>query len=318
MSYRRRYSSRVPDQKTSRFASFQTSKPQRRTSSSPYRSTRCAGELDDQRLPSVPVPRRADDGAVVEHRLRRVAGQVARHEAELDDGTQAKAEHAVVDAVDAAEVVDRPAVDLAVGPEVVVEDGVGAHRLDAELLPGQAQRLLELLADRAPAGRLRRLELAEVLGADHRPPRPIDRARRRRRPDRDLDPRVAVEPSGWPTTDVRPRLVEVLDRCGRRDPVPRRLARHAGGVGVGRMGDRPDLGLADLEQVPRAVRPVSARSITYPAAPSTGVQSRVTWPRPADARSDVGAASGGSSRPASASLRSPMRASQSARAVRVD
>ena len=65
------------------------------------------GELVDQRLPSVPVLRRADDGAVVEDGLRRIGGEIARHEAELDDRPQAEPQDMVVDPVDAGEVVDR-------------------------------------------------------------------------------------------------------------------------------------------------------------------------------------------------------------------
>ena len=48
-------------------------------------------ELVNQGLPSVPVLRRADDGAVVEHGLRRIGGEIARHEAQLDDRPQAEA-----------------------------------------------------------------------------------------------------------------------------------------------------------------------------------------------------------------------------------
>ena len=82
----------------------------------------------------------------------RVAGEVAGHEADLDDRAQSELEDAVVDAVDAGEVVDRLAVDLAVDAEIVVEDRVGTHRPHAELVVGEAQRVGELVAD-VPAAR---------------------------------------------------------------------------------------------------------------------------------------------------------------------
>ena len=106
----------------------------------------------------------------------------------------------VVDPVDAGEVVDRPAVDLSVGAEVVVEDGVGAHRLDAELVVGQPQRLTELGADR-PARRVRPgLELAEMLGADHRTPWPLDGAGRLARHRPRPSPSPHRRSTAWPPT----------------------------------------------------------------------------------------------------------------------
>jgi O-acetylhomoserine/O-acetylserine sulfhydrylase-like pyridoxal-dependent enzyme len=57
----------------------------------------------------------------------------------------------VVDRVDAREVVHRLAVDLAVDTEVVAEDAVRPHRLDAQLVVHPTERLTQLGADRAPA-----------------------------------------------------------------------------------------------------------------------------------------------------------------------
>ena len=79
-----------------------------------------------------------------------VAGQVAGHVGQLDDRPQADAEEPVVDPVDAAEVVHRPAVDLPVGAEVVAEDAVGAHGGHPQLVVDDAQGLGELLADHRP------------------------------------------------------------------------------------------------------------------------------------------------------------------------
>ena len=81
-----------------------------------------------------------------------------------------------------------PSVVLAVHAEDVVEDGVRPDHLDAELSADDTERLREILADGQPARSLAAQEQREVLGADHRPPRPLDgagaiaRHRRRRSP----------------------------------------------------------------------------------------------------------------------------------------
>ena len=85
-------------------------------------------EVAHQVVPAVPVLGWGDDRGVVEHRLRRVAGQVVRHEGDLDDRVEPERPDVVVDPVHAGEVVHRLAVDLAVDPEVVAEDAVRPHR----------------------------------------------------------------------------------------------------------------------------------------------------------------------------------------------
>ena len=104
-----------------------------------------------------------------------VAGQVAGHVGQLDDRPQADRHEPVVDPVDAGEVDHRPPVDLPVGAEVVAEDAVGADRRHPQLVVDDAQRLGELLADGPAADAVEAQHVAEVLGADHGPPRPVQR-----------------------------------------------------------------------------------------------------------------------------------------------
>ena len=66
----------------------------------------------------------------------------------------------------------RPAVDLAVDAEVVVQDRVGADGVDADLVVHALQRRPQLEADLAAAGEVGAQQLAEPLAADHRLPGP--------------------------------------------------------------------------------------------------------------------------------------------------
>jgi hypothetical protein len=156
-------------------------------------------EVVHERLPALPALGRRDARAVGEDRLGRVAGQVARHERQLHDRPQVQAEESVVHGVHAAEVVHRPSVDLAVDGQLVEEDPVRAHRADAELPTGDGEGLRELGADRPTAGADPAQEQREVLRADDRPPRSLQRTEHLARRHADLD-RAWPAASGVPNT----------------------------------------------------------------------------------------------------------------------
>ena len=116
----------------------------------------------------------------------------------------------------------RPPVDLPVGAEVVAEDAVGAHRRHPQLVVDDAQGLGELLADRPAAGAVGAQHVAEVLGADHRPPGPVQRPGR---------------PGGVDADGHRGRPRRLRRRRHRRRQRP-------DGVGVGHGRDRVPAGPA--------------------------------------------------------------------------
>ena len=206
------------------------------------------GEVADELTPTIPVLRRRHDGAVVEHGLVRVQGEIAGHEADLDDRPQPERQDPVVDAVDASEVVDRLTVDLAVDTEVVVEDGVGAHGAHAELVVGHPQRLGELVADVAAAGADAVVELGEALRPDHRPPGAVERSADVGCVDVDAGTPPSPSRRGvawtgslagcpWSSTAATAATVYHAASPGRPGRVRQR-----------RMGDRPHPRLADLER----------------------------------------------------------------------
>ena len=85
-------------------------------------------------------------------------------------------EQPVEDRVDALEVVDRLTVALAVDAEAVVEDRVGPDHLGAELGADDPERLGQLVADVVAARALTTQQQGEMLRADDRAPRTLDRA----------------------------------------------------------------------------------------------------------------------------------------------
>ena len=127
--------------------------------------------------PAIQVSWRRDEPDVVEDARFRIGGEGLRHERQLHERPQARRQEAIDDEVDLVEVVPRGAVlVLAIHAEDVVEDGVRPDHLDAELFADDAERQREVLAHGQPARSLAAQEQREVLGADHRPPRPLDRA----------------------------------------------------------------------------------------------------------------------------------------------
>ena len=67
----------------------------------------------------------------------------------------------------------RFAVDLAVDGEVVVQDRVGADRVDADLVADASQRAQQFGADLLAAGQVGAEQLGQPLAADHRLPRAV-------------------------------------------------------------------------------------------------------------------------------------------------
>jgi hypothetical protein len=210
------------------------------------------GEAGVELRPAIPVVRRRDDPAVLEDRLVGLAGEVARHERDLDHGVEARLEQPVVDALELREVVDRLAVVLAVDAELVVQDRVGANALGAELGHRHAERLGEVLADRLPARLLVVEELRDMLGADEVPhqvePAAVavgsnHRGHRLRR----LGPRSRFD-------RLRQLARRVLHRDDRRDRVPDGLAGLARRVAVRRPGDRQQVAPRMVDRLPGPVR----------------------------------------------------------------
>ena len=194
--------------------SFQTSKPQRATSSRPCRATRCrtrASTRSDQRSQ---IAWRRDQPDVVEHPGSGVGGQRLRHERQLDDRPEAGREQPVDHAIDRLEVVlGRPVSGFPIHAQDVVQDGMRADGLDAELVADDAERERQVLADVQPAWALAAQQHGEVLGADDRPPRPVDRARRarRHRPRRSPRPHARIG-SGATGVDSGPTAASMLAR----------------------------------------------------------------------------------------------------------
>ena len=171
-------------------------------------------------------------------------------------------------------------VDLAVDAEVVVEDGVGPHGPHAQLVVGQPQRLGELVADVPAAAADAVVELRQAFGADHRPPRTVQRTASRAGGDLDAararHRRPTASPPaarwlGWPWSSTAATAATVY-HAG-RPGVP--VVSVSGGCGTGRTHGSP-ISNGDV----LAVDGDPARRTRYPAAPSTGSQSSVTCPRP--------------------------------------
>ena len=204
-----------------------------------------------QVVPALPVLGRRHDRAVLEHRLRRVAGQVVRHERDLDDRVEPEAPDVVVDPVHSREVVDRVAVHLAVDREVVAEDPVRTHGPHPELLVRGEQGRGQLLADHPAAGGVGGDRVREVLGADHRPPRPRQLDRRTGRVDHQVDrsDRLGRRCGRHAVGGV------ALDRDVRQgaDGVPAFLPRRARGVDVGRVRDGQHVLATVVERLQLAV-----------------------------------------------------------------
>ena len=188
----------------------------------------------------------------MEHGLVRVQGEIAGHEADLDDRPQPERQDPVVDAVDATEVVDRLTVDLTVDTEVVVEDRVSPHGAYAELVVGHLQGGGELLADVPAAGADAVVELGEALRPDHRPPRAVERSAHFGGIDVHPAGRVAVS-LGRRLDRLACGLPVIVDRGHRGDRVPRGLAGTTRRVRQRRMRDRPHPRLTDHERGVRAI-----------------------------------------------------------------
>ena len=205
------------------------------------------GEVADELLPPVPVLRRRDDRPVMEHGPIGVAGQVAGHEADLDDRAESEFEDTVVDPVDPGEVDDRLPIDLAVDAKIVVKDGMGAHGPHPELVVSHSQGLGELVADVPAAVADPVVELGKAFGADHRPPRPVERS----------DDPVGEHANAARSASFRQRrggdrragrLIVVIDGGDGGDPVPRLDPDRAGRVGERRVGYRAHPRFADLQR----------------------------------------------------------------------
>ena len=209
------------------------------------------GEVAHQVVPALPVLGRRDDRVVAEDRLGRVAGQVVRHERDLDDGVEPERPDVVVDPVDAGEVVHRAAVDLAVDRQVVAEDPVRPHLRHAELAVRRGQRGAELLADHAAAGGVGRQGVREVLAADHRLPRTVQLADDRRGVDGHGDGSGGLRERGG-RHDGRQGTVDV-DVGERRHGVPPLDAGRPGRVDVRRVRHRGDVATVVVERLPRPV-----------------------------------------------------------------
>ena len=252
-SYRRRYSSGVPVQNTSRLASFQTSNDQLSTQLLEAVAVgQVRDEVADQVVPAVPVPGRGDDRVVREHGRARVAGQVVRHERELDDRVEADPAQVVVDPVDAGEVVHRLAVGsvrLAVDRQVVAEDRVRPDVADAELAMSGGQR--GGAAPRRSPARRWSPRTAGARGARCRSSAATAGAARPR--SSSTSTRISTGPVasslGVASTGAGPLPLDV-DVGERGHGVPPRRARLAGRVGVRRVRDGEHVAAGVVERLP--------------------------------------------------------------------
>ena len=153
-----------------------------------------------------------------------------------------------------------------------------AHRRDAELVVHPPQR--GGAARRRSAGRRSGPSLSrwrEVLGADHRPPRPVQRpggaaAPRRPRPT----PRPPPDATDPPGTGTDSGPIDG-DRRERRDGVPVLASRFAGGVGVRAVRDGEHVAAAVVDHRERArrrgrpgARRTRSRRAPGPTTPSSG------------------------------------------------
>ena len=107
-------------------------------------------------------------------------------------------------------------------------------------------------ADGAPAGAVRAQQVAQVLGAHHRPPRPVQRPGIAARVDRDVD--RARPAAGGSARHRRRQRPDRVDRGQWRHGVPVLAARFTGGVGVGAVRHREHVAAAVVDDLERTVR----------------------------------------------------------------
>ena len=215
------------------------------------------GQCSGQVGPAVPVPGRRDDRAVAEDGLVRIAGQVTRHERELDDRSQPDLHQLVVHPVDFAEVVPGPV--LAVYAEIIGQDAVRPDGPHAKLLMRDPQRLAQFRADDpasgavpGAAGRLRCSE--PIIGSQGRASSPVTASETST--SIAADPAAAKNGAAATGSGERPGRLPVRDGRHRVVPDPPGLSRRVG-VRPGRYGqDVPAAVVQRLERAPGVGGPV--------------------------------------------------------------